>query len=146
MELQVCSILSCLSAKLSDCRSLWPLSVHCVHVLKNCLENNRIDDFPTKYCLVLWNLVCFLHTLYQRKFFICIYEKKLKWKLSNDVYNCTTCLCIPIAPSCCTYGTVLVRNPRLVRLRVLRKTRSLTKIENVASAFTLFLSTVVPVK
>ena len=41
-------------------------TVHCVHVLKICFENNRIDDFLTTYCLVLWNLVCFMHTLYQK--------------------------------------------------------------------------------
>ena len=46
-------VVSCMSAKLSDRRSLQPLSVLCVHVLKNCFENNRIDDFQTKYCLVL---------------------------------------------------------------------------------------------
>ena len=48
MEIQVYTSLNCLSAKLSDFRSLWPLSVHCVHVLKICYENNRIDDFLFK--------------------------------------------------------------------------------------------------
>ena len=77
-ELQVCVILNCLSAKLSDSRSLWPLSVHCVQCIEKLFLNSRINDFLTKHSLVQYNLICFTHTMYHKKVILMYSREKTK--------------------------------------------------------------------
>ena len=82
-ELQVCIILNCLSAKLSDSRSLWPLSEqYCTGTLRTeywkAFFSSRINDFLTKHSLVQYNLICFTHTMYHKKVILMYSREKTK--------------------------------------------------------------------
>ena len=98
-ELQVCIILNCLSAKLSDSRSLWPLSdQYCTGTLRTvywkAFFSSRINDFLTKHSLVQYNLICFTHTIVSKKVILMNSWEKSQKTIMKILKCCVQLYCI----------------------------------------------------